>query len=357
MFNKSYFGIIITLASALVLSSCALQTAGSKSSTAPATAGATLPSATTAAASNQTQPITTAGQTNTPGTSAPLSTSAPVTVPGTTSGSTWAGTIPGTTASSQGTTGPVRTSASNPIDPDDIKTGKAYDTATVRDWIRNGPAAAYYPKNKLVFLTLDDGPSKAVTPKVLDILKKNGVNATFFYHTQGDLTSRADQVRRTLAEGHAIAIHTSSHNYKKLYPGRKANVEALVADVSKAAANVQDIAGDTWHPTVYRFPGGSFSWTGSASARKAMASAKKALSDMGVEYLDWNALTGDSDLGNKDKSPKGLVRYAIKTTEQAYGTVIVLLMHDAAHNTATPEALQGIIDYYKGRGFEFGILK
>lgn len=344
MLMKSHITIILTLVGTLAFSGCALQMADTQGATNPSgTSASTQPSSTAAPSSTQSVPSTTASQTSAPatshaGTSAPGTTVPPASTP-------------------TGSTGPVRTTTSNPIDPDDIKTGRAYDTATVRDWMKNGPAAAYYPKTKLVFLTFDDGPSKSVTPQVLDILKANDISATFFYHTQGDLSSRADHVRRTLAEGHTIAIHTASHNYKKLYPGRRADVEALVADVSQAIGNVRDIVGDTWQPTVYRFPGGSFSWTGSASAKKAMASAKAAIADMGLAYLDWNALSGDSDLGNRDKTPKGLIKYAIKTTEDAYGTVIVLLMHDAAHNSATPQALQGIIDYYKGRGFEFGTLK
>ncbi|WDC85733.1 polysaccharide deacetylase family protein [Caloramator sp. mosi_1] len=34
---------------------------------------------------------------------------------------------------------------------------------------------------KVAYLTFDDGPSKDVTPKILDILKENDINATFLY--------------------------------------------------------------------------------------------------------------------------------------------------------------------------------
>lgn len=251
----------------------------------------------------------------------------------------------------------IDTKPLNPINPDDIKSGDAYDTATVRDWMKRGKEADYFPDKKLVFLTFDDGPSGNVTPKVLDVLKKNNVHGTFFYHTYGDLSSRADLVRRTVDEGHAIAIHTASHDYKKLYPKRKANVDAVVKDAQRATKNVQDILGANWQPSVYRFPGGSFSWTGTKTARNAMDDTKDALSDIGLEYIDWNALSGDSDLNNKDKSADGLVKYAIKTTKQAPGYIIVLLMHDAGHLPNSPKALQGIIDYYKENGYEFGILK
>ncbi|UUM11245.1 polysaccharide deacetylase [Clostridiaceae bacterium HFYG-1003] len=280
-------------------------------------------------------------------------TTTPVTTTAAGSGQT-PGTKPSTTTAGTTTAGSTTT---NPINPSDIKSGEAYDTATVRDWTRNASQAAYYPKQKLVFLTFDDGPSTKVTPLVLDVLKKNNVKATFFYYTHGDLSSRAGIVRRTADEGHAIAIHTASHNYKKLYPGRKANVEAILSDVRTATSNIQAVLGASWKPSVYRFPGGSFSWTGSTSARKAMTQAKQALGNMGLQYLDWNAMTGDADYNNRDKSPSGLVKYAVKTTKNAYGHVIVLLMHDADHLPNTPKALQGLIDYYREQGYEFGILK
>lgn len=35
-------------------------------------------------------------------------------------------------------------------------------------------------KEKIIYLTFDDGPSYKVTDKILDILKENEVNATFF---------------------------------------------------------------------------------------------------------------------------------------------------------------------------------
>ena len=372
--------ISFSLTAMMFLSGCGLQnstqTKGELSQTTD-TKVSGAPEVTTTADTTSTQTLvettsteTTSTETTSTETTSTETTSTETTTTETTSTETTSTTESTGTSSDTGTSSGTKTEGSkpedtsamdtkplNPINPDDIKSGDAYDTATVRDWIKRGKEADYFPDKKLVFLTFDDGPSGNVTPKVLDVLKKNNVHGTFFYYTYGDLSSRADLVRRTADEGHAIAIHTASHDYKKLYPKRKANTEAVVKDAQRATKNVQDILGTSWQPSVYRFPGGSFSWTGTKTARKAMEDTKAALSDIGLEYIDWNALSGDSDLNNKDKSVDGLVKYTIKTTKQAPGYIIVLLMHDAGHLPNSPKALQGIIDYYKENGYEFGILK
>lgn len=369
MKNSTKRLIMISLVSSMLLSGCALSTEGLSK---PDASGSTVPPQTSAASG--TRPVTTPAGTTSPVTAAPSTTLPDTTAPDTTAPATTEPvtqpdppapdtTTPSTIApeTTGGTTTATTTTASTttakPADPADVKSGDAYDTATVRNWMRLASKAAHYPEQKLVFLTFDDGPSSKVTPKILDVLKKNQVHATFFYYTHGDLSSRAAVVRRTAAEGHAIAIHTDSHKYNILYPNRKAKVEAIVKDAEKATGNIQAILGDDWKPSVYRFPGGSFSWTATASSKTAMANAKSALSDMGLEYIDWNAMSGDSDNNNKDHSPAGLLKYTIKTTKNVYGHVVVLLMHDANHTPNTPKALQGIIDYYRKNGYEFGILK
>lgn len=349
---------VITAAS-WFMSGCALTTS---TTTSPETTTLTFSTSPAGTIAGATTAQTTTAQTTTAGTTSP------VTVPTTTAVSTTAAntqtpattvTETSATTTTAATTSPDTTPAkpTNPIDPADIKTGNAYDTATVRDWMWNTEAADYYPSQKLVFLTFDDGPSTNVTPKILDILEKNDVNATFFYYPNGSLEGRAEIVKRTVENGNVIAIHTSSHNYSKLYPKRIADVDAIVEDAQKAISSIRAILGEDWTTGVYRFPGGSFSWTGTKTAKAQMRNAKNALSGIGLEYLDWNAMSGDSDQDNKDKSPEGLVKYTIQTTKEAAGHVIVVLMHDAGHVTNGPKALQGIIDYYKGAGYEFGVLK
>jgi cellulose synthase/poly-beta-1,6-N-acetylglucosamine synthase-like glycosyltransferase/peptidoglycan/xylan/chitin deacetylase (PgdA/CDA1 family) len=65
------------------------------------------------------------------------------------------------------------------------------------------------PDHRLV-LTFDDGPDPTWTPKVLDVLKKHHAHAVFF--VTGTMTSRYPElVRRMVAEGHEVGLHTFSH--------------------------------------------------------------------------------------------------------------------------------------------------
>ncbi len=63
-------------------------------------------------------------------------------------------------------------------------------------------------ENKIA-LTFDDGPSKE-TEKVLDILKKYSVKATFFIWGQR-IKGRESIIKRMINEGHELANHTYSH--------------------------------------------------------------------------------------------------------------------------------------------------
>ncbi len=69
------------------------------------------------------------------------------------------------------------------------------------------PAA---PGDKLVALTFDDGPWPGQTDKILAVLKKQRIHATFFM-----LGGRARQApalaRRVAAEGHVVGSHSLSH--------------------------------------------------------------------------------------------------------------------------------------------------
>ncbi len=61
-----------------------------------------------------------------------------------------------------------------------------------------------------VALTFDDGPDPKWTPQVLDILKANGIKATFFL-VGVNAEKYPDLVRRIVAEGHEIGNHTYYH--------------------------------------------------------------------------------------------------------------------------------------------------
>jgi peptidoglycan/xylan/chitin deacetylase (PgdA/CDA1 family) len=66
------------------------------------------------------------------------------------------------------------------------------------------------PGERVVAFTFDDGPNPTYTPRVLDVLAKYGVKATF--SVVGEWAARyPDLVRREVREGHRIANHTYTH--------------------------------------------------------------------------------------------------------------------------------------------------
>lgn len=63
---------------------------------------------------------------------------------------------------------------------------------------------------KVVALTFDDGPDKTQTPKVLEVLKKHQVTASFFC-IGNRIEGNEELLRRIVAEGHLIGNHSYSH--------------------------------------------------------------------------------------------------------------------------------------------------
>jgi peptidoglycan/xylan/chitin deacetylase (PgdA/CDA1 family) len=61
-----------------------------------------------------------------------------------------------------------------------------------------------------IALTFDDGPDPNTTPIVLDILKAEGVRATFFLVGK-KIKQHPEIVKRMIAEGHAIGCHSYDH--------------------------------------------------------------------------------------------------------------------------------------------------
>jgi peptidoglycan/xylan/chitin deacetylase (PgdA/CDA1 family) len=65
-------------------------------------------------------------------------------------------------------------------------------------------------KHKRIYLSFDDGPHPTITNFVLDILKENGIKATFF--CVGDnVLKYPETFERIVKEQHSIGNHTHNH--------------------------------------------------------------------------------------------------------------------------------------------------
>lgn len=198
----------------------------------------------------------------------------------------------------------------------------------------------YSSEEKRAFLTFDDGPSQSVTPKILDTLKEENIKATFF--VLGTMVkSNPDVLKREYQEGHYIANHGYSHVYKKIY----ANKNNPLEEYKKANKMIQDaLENPNYQSNVFRFPGGSVG----GYYDKMKTEAKKVLKENHVAYLDWNALTNDSD-GAKTKED---IMKNLKNTTKGKNSIVVL-MHDAPNKDLTAETLPDVISYLKEQGYTF----
>lgn len=205
---------------------------------------------------------------------------------------------------------------------------------------------------KVVYLTFDDGPSTTNTPDILKILDEYNVKATFFVMGKSlDANDEAkDLLKEIVKNGHAIGNHTYGHNYNYLYPNRTMNLDNIMNDLNKNNEVMKSILGKDFSTRVIRLPGGYWSWNGRTEV-------KKKFNELGIENIDWNALTGDAE--GKKKNEDELFSY-LETTVHNLGDnadSITVLMHDTYGKENTVKALPKVINYFKDKGFEFRTIK
>lgn len=198
----------------------------------------------------------------------------------------------------------------------------------------------YKSEEKRAFLTFDDGPSTTVTPKILDILKKEDIKATFF--VLGTMVkSNPEILKREREDGHYIANHGYSHVYKTVYKDENAPLK----EYEKTNSLIQDALGEpNYQANVFRFPGGSVG----GYYDKIKAKAKKKFEENEIAYLDWNCLTNDSD----GADTKTAIMSNLKSTCKGKKSIVVL-MHDAPNKSLTAETLPDVISYLKEQGYSF----
>lgn len=191
------------------------------------------------------------------------------------------------------------------------------------------------PDEKVIYLTFDDGPSK-YTPKLLEILKRYGVKATFFVANGYYL----DTLPQIAADGHTIGIHTYTHRYNEIY----ADMDAYFLDLRRIEAMIYEKTG--LKPSILRFPGGSLNSIAEQQCPGIMDKLCQAVTDMGYRYFDWNVSSGDSG--------------GTLTTEQIVNNVIsglqgkqraVVLQHDIIQNSV--DAVEQIIQWGLENGYTF----
>ena len=154
-------------------------------------------------------------------------------------------------------------------------------------------AAVSLRKSNKVALTFDDGPDPATTPKLLDILKKENVQATFFVLTDKVTNETLPLIKRMIEDGHTVASHHHDHvsndtKTEAVYrSGLKKTILSTVVFQDEFGANNREI--------YYRFPYGAY---GSKSRSYHHLNVMKTVSqelfgDNCINFVFWDIDTVD----------------------------------------------------------------
>lgn len=179
-------------------------------------------------------------------------------------------------------------------------------------------------KAKCIALTFDAGPSEH-TPRLLDMLKKEKVPATFFLLGRNHVDRYPELVRRIAEEGHEVANHTWSH---RILTDRSS--DEVREELSRTQDAIEKLTGEK--PTLMRPPQGRTDSDVSDISR-----------ELGMAQIMWSTTA-------KDYSTTDSALIEKRTLDQA-GRDGIILLHDIYDGTVP--AVPGIIEELKSRGYTF----
>jgi cellulose synthase/poly-beta-1,6-N-acetylglucosamine synthase-like glycosyltransferase/spore germination protein YaaH/peptidoglycan/xylan/chitin deacetylase (PgdA/CDA1 family) len=188
-------------------------------------------------------------------------------------------------------------------------------------------------KDHKLILTFDDGPSPEWTPKILDILEKEKVPATFFIvgiNAEKDIPL----LQRIYKDGYEIGNHTFTHNNIAKMSPRRADLEMKTTRLL-----IESVTG---HSTIlFRAPYNADSEPQTFEEIEPIARSKNDNYITVGEAIDPN--DWDDEHVNADSIFNRVVRQTL------IGNSNIILLHDAGGNTrrATVEALPRIITYFR----------
>jgi len=205
-----------------------------------------------------------------------------------------------------------------------LLSGKALlDTVAAVPTVTATPEAK--PRRALA-LTFDDGPWPTSTGQILDVLAQHGAHATFF--VLGSLArGRPDVIRRTVANGNEIGIHTWGHaNLTHLSSG------AIISDLGRCRSTLESLTDEKVR--VMRPPYGAIN-----------ARARSAIGQTGLRVVMWTADTNDW------RRPGADVIYSRIMNGASPGAII--LCHDGGGSrTGTVAAVRRAVPALQARGYE-----
>lgn len=191
------------------------------------------------------------------------------------------------------------------------------------------------PNGKIIYLTFDDGPGPH-TERLLDVLKKYGIKATFFVVD----TEYVDILPRMKEEGHTVAMHTSSHDYDTIY----SRDEAYLDDLQDIEDRIKELVGEA--PKILRFPGGGSNAISKKLNEGIMTRLTQKVKALGYRYFDWNV---DSNDAGGTKSAQGVFDNVTDLVQNNRYSVV--LQHDTKGYSV--DAVEDIIIWGLKNGYTF----
>ena len=186
-------------------------------------------------------------------------------------------------------------------------------------------------KDKVLYLTFDDGPHETATPFVLDELQKYNAKATFFCIGK-NVVNHPSIYRRIKEEGHAVGNHTQHH-----LNGWKTKDEVYINDIIEAS---QYIGSRLFRPPYGRI-------------RKFQANVLQRQDnppDRLFSVIMWDVLSGDFDI---NLSPQQCLQNVTQHAES--GSLIVF--HDSTKAWSRMSyALPKVLEHFAQQGFSFKAL-
>ncbi|MFJ3951398.1 polysaccharide deacetylase family protein [Streptomyces libani] len=177
-------------------------------------------------------------------------------------------------------------------------------------------------KAKCVALTFDAGPSEN-TNRLLDILKKEKVRASFFMLGKNHVEKRPAEVKRIDTEGHELANHTWSHQILT-----DISPDAAKREMSRLQEAVRKITGKT--PRLMRPPQG-----------RTDGSVSEISKDLGLAQVLWSVTAKDYQTNDSAL----ITKRVLEQTERDG----IILLHDIYRGTVP--AVPGILKELKKRGY------
>ena len=194
-------------------------------------------------------------------------------------------------------------------------------------------------KKHKIILTFDDGPSPEWTPKILDILEKEKVPATFFV-VGINTANNIPLLQRIYKDGYEIGNHTFTHNNIAKMSLQRADLE-----MKSTRLLIEAITGRS--TILFRAPYNADSEPQTFEEIEPIARSKK------DNYITVGESIDPQDWDDHHINADSIYNRVVRLAKDGNGNII--LLHDAGGDTrqATIDALPRIIKYFKEKNCDF----